>query len=40
MLRLAKVNKYYKVGTHSLHVLRDLDIDVADGELVSIIGSS
>ena len=40
MLRLAKVNKYYQVGTHSLHVLNDLDIDVADGEFVSIMGAS
>ena len=40
MLRLAKVNKYYQVGTHSLHVLHDLDIDVADGEFVSIMGAS
>jgi putative ABC transport system ATP-binding protein len=40
VLRLAKVNKYYRVGTHSLHVLRDLDIDVADGEFVSIMGAS
>ena len=40
MLRLSKINKYYKVGTHSLHVLRDLDIDVADGEFVAIMGAS
>jgi putative ABC transport system ATP-binding protein len=40
VLRLDKVNKYYKVGTHSLHVLRDLDIEVADGEFVAIMGAS
>jgi putative ABC transport system ATP-binding protein len=40
VLRLERVNKYYRVGTHSLHVLRDLDIEVADGELVSIMGAS
>ena len=40
MLRLNKVNKYYQVGTHSLHVLRDVDFEVADGELVSIMGAS
>ncbi len=40
MLRLDKVNKYYRVGTHSLHVLRDLDIVVDDGELVAIMGAS
>jgi putative ABC transport system ATP-binding protein len=40
VLRLAKVNKYYRVGTHSLHVLRDVDFEVEDGELVSIMGAS
>src|SRR4051812_41797214 len=40
MLRLDKVNKYYRVGTHSLHVLRDIDFHVADGEFVSIMGAS
>ncbi|MBL0213250.1 MAG: ABC transporter ATP-binding protein [Myxococcales bacterium] len=40
MLRLSKVNKYYKVGTHSLHVLRDVDMEVADGEFVAIMGAS
>ena len=40
MLRLSKVNKYYQVGTHSLHVLRDIEVEVADGELVAIMGAS
>ena len=40
MLRLNKVNKYYQVGTHALHVLHDVDFEVADGELVSIMGAS
>ena len=40
MLRLEKVNKYYRVGTHSLHVLRDVDVTVEDGEFVAIMGAS
>ena len=40
MLRLNAVNKYYRVGTHSLHVLRDLEFDVGDGEFVAIMGAS
>jgi len=40
MLRLTKVNKYYQVGTHALHVLRDVDFEVADGEFVAIMGAS
>jgi len=40
MLRLEKVNKYYRVGTHSLHVLNDIDFKVDDGEFVAIMGAS
>ena len=40
MLRLSKINKFYQVGTHSLHVLRDVDFEVGDGEFVSIMGAS
>ena len=40
MLRLDKVNKYYRVGAHSLHVLRDIELEVADGEFVAIMGAS
>jgi putative ABC transport system ATP-binding protein len=40
VLRLDKVNKYYRVATHSLHALRDVDIEVHDGEFVAIMGAS
>jgi putative ABC transport system ATP-binding protein len=40
VLRLSSINKYYQVGSHRLHVLRDVDMEVADGELVAIMGSS
>lgn len=40
MLRLSKLNKFYEVGTHSLHVLRDVDLQIAEGEMVAIMGSS
>jgi putative ABC transport system ATP-binding protein len=40
MLRLNRVNKYYQVGAHSLHVLRDVDFEVSDGEFVAIMGAS
>jgi putative ABC transport system ATP-binding protein len=40
MLRLSKVNKYYRVGHHALHVLRDVDFEVDDGEFVAIMGAS
>jgi putative ABC transport system ATP-binding protein len=40
VLRLSKLNKYYQVGAHALHVLRDVDFEVQDAELVSIMGAS
>jgi putative ABC transport system ATP-binding protein len=40
MLRLSKLNKYYRLGKHSLHVLRDLDLDIQQGEFVAIMGAS
>ncbi|MBE7452508.1 MAG: ABC transporter ATP-binding protein [Kofleriaceae bacterium] len=40
MLRLNAINKYYQVGSHRLHVLRDVDAEIEDGELVSIMGAS
>jgi putative ABC transport system ATP-binding protein len=40
MLRLRDVNKYYQVGQHRLHVLRDVSLDIAEGEMVSIMGAS
>jgi putative ABC transport system ATP-binding protein len=40
VLRLSAINKYYSVGQHRLHVLRDVDLEVADGEMVAIMGAS
>jgi putative ABC transport system ATP-binding protein len=40
MIRLEQLNKSYHLGHNSLHVLRDLDLEIARGEYVSIMGSS
>jgi putative ABC transport system ATP-binding protein len=40
LVRLNKVNKYYKIGAHALHVLRDVDLEIEEGEMVSIMGAS
>jgi len=40
MIRLHKINKYYKVGNHPLHVLKNLELEINEGEFVSIMGSS
>ena len=39
-IRLARVSKSFRVGEGSLEVLRDIDLDIADGEFVSILGES
>jgi len=40
MISLRKVNKYYQVGKTPLHVLKDIDLEIGTGELVSVMGSS
>jgi len=40
MIRLEQLNKSYRGGETALHVLRDVDLRVERGELVSIMGSS
>ena len=40
MILLEKVNKSYEVGANSLHVLKDVDLEIKEGEFVSIMGSS
>lgn len=40
MIKLTNINKYYSIGEHDLHVLKDVNLEVGSGELVSIMGSS
>lgn len=40
IIEIRGLNKYYYAGSRPLHVLRDLDLDIQRGELVSIMGSS
>ena len=40
MIRLDALNKSYTVGGRPLHVLRDLNLHIAPGELVAIMGAS
>ncbi|MBL4623778.1 MAG: ABC transporter ATP-binding protein [Flavobacteriales bacterium] len=40
MIKLHKINKSYKMGKNSLHVLKDIDVHIKEGEMVSIMGSS
>ena len=34
------LNKSYAVGSQHIHVLRDLDLEVAEGEMLAIVGAS
>lgn len=40
MIDLKDIRKSYRTGAQSLQVLKGIDLDIADGELVSIMGSS
>lgn len=40
MIKLSNINKHYSTGSHDLHVLKDINLEIGAGELVSIMGSS
>ena len=40
MIDLQDIQKYYRTGDQSVHVLKGVDLHVREGELVSIMGSS
>ena len=40
MIQINKLHKSYKMGANSLHVLKGLDLEIKEGEFVSIMGSS
>jgi len=40
MIEIKDLHKSYQMGSNSLHVLKGIDFNVAEGELVAIMGSS
>lgn len=40
MIKLEHINKSYQVGSNHLRVLKDVNLDIQKGEMVSIMGSS
>lgn len=40
IIKVNQLHKTYHMGSNSLHVLKGIDMDIASGEMVSIMGSS
>ena len=40
MIKLTDVNKSYIMGENILHVLKDVNLSVTDGEFITILGAS
>lgn len=40
MIKIRDLNKSYKMGANVLHVLKGINLDIAEGEFVAIMGSS
>ena len=40
MIEIKQLNKSYPIGNSYLHVLKGLDLNILEGELVAIMGSS
>lgn len=40
ILKISQLHKSYVMGSNSLHVLKGIDMDIKEGEMVSIMGSS
>ncbi len=40
MITLKNIHKYYSIAQNRMHVLKGIDMHIAEGELVSIMGSS
>jgi len=40
MLKISNLQKSYPIGDSSLHVLKGIDLNIEDGEMVAIMGSS
>ena len=40
MIEISKLNKYYQIGNSKFHALKDIDLDIKDGEMLAVTGKS
>lgn len=40
MIKLKNIHKYYHMGKNSMHVLKGINVEIKEGEMVAIMGSS
>ena len=40
MIEIQELNKYYRMGSQSLHVLKDVNLSVQKGEYLAVLGPS
>lgn len=40
MIRIENINKFYKLGKGRFHALKDVSLEIGDGEFVSVEGRS
>ncbi len=40
MIKLQNIHKFYRMGKNKMHVLKGIDVEIKEGEMVSIMGSS
>ena len=40
MIELKKINRHFKNGNESNHILKDIDIHIDEGEFIAIMGPS
>ena len=40
MIEISKLNKYYKIGNDKMHALKDITLNIRNGEILAIMGKS
>ena len=40
MIEISRLNKYYQIGNSKFHALKDIDLNIKDGEMLAVTGKS